>query len=401
MAFISIRFLFFILSALQLHLSIYNPTYGFLVAAESINTLTLASSSNDLADFGQTIPILGQMARTDQDFKDGLALDLFSPRNRTLIVEKNPSPLPGKFVSGSTGEPFVALSNYSWVIKVNDTARDLIAKVELPYEPENVQNRGFDVANTYVGVLAKDGQSWVVDETRRNVHVSENKTRIIKLTSLDGEYILLGRKTVDTANIFVQYGFGATRTVNLTGGKGIQGAEFVDGLRISLESEKDMRLNIDLKNGVDEKTVPSGMWSLNSFAWAMNTSSSSQQLKCGSVRFPINFSASIRDTKIMVAKRDLGASSSTSFDPLPQRSHEVNCRPDCSVTVKDLQQLDGEYIVLAAGNEIAEEEKGALKEQVNNPQASSAGISLRGIENWAGMGVVLCTSVLVWLQLMY
>ena len=92
---------------------------------------------------------------------------------------------------------------------------------------------------------------------------SENKTRIIKLTSLDGEYILLGRKTVDTANIFVQYGFGATRTVNLTGGKGIQGAEFVDGLRISLESEKDMRLNIDLKNGVDEKTVPSGMWSLS------------------------------------------------------------------------------------------------------------------------------------------
>lgn len=47
---------------------------------------------------------------------------------------------------------------------------------------------------------------------------SENKTRIIKLTSLDGEYILLGRQTVDTANIFVQYGFGATRTVNLTGG---------------------------------------------------------------------------------------------------------------------------------------------------------------------------------------
>lgn len=111
------------------------------------------------------------MARTDQDFKDGLALDLFSPRNRTLVVSQNMSPLPAKFVSGSTGEPFVALSNYSWVIKVNDTARDLIAKVELPYEPEDVQKRGLDVANTYVGVLAKDGQSWVVDETRRNVHV--------------------------------------------------------------------------------------------------------------------------------------------------------------------------------------------------------------------------------------
>jgi hypothetical protein len=75
-----------------------------------------------------------QMQRTDQDFKNGLALDLVSPRGRTLIVHKKTSPLPGNFVSGSTGGPFVAPSNYSWVIKVNDTARDLIAKVELPYE---------------------------------------------------------------------------------------------------------------------------------------------------------------------------------------------------------------------------------------------------------------------------
>lgn len=58
------RFLFFILSVLQLHLSIYavNAPFGFLAAAESTNTSTLASSLNDLADFGQTIPILGQVS---------------------------------------------------------------------------------------------------------------------------------------------------------------------------------------------------------------------------------------------------------------------------------------------------------------------------------------------------
>jgi hypothetical protein len=54
------------------------------------------------------------------------------------------------------------------------------------------------------------------------------------MTSLDGEYLLVGRKTVDTSNIFVQYGQGATRTVNVTGGAGIQEAEFVDGLRFSI-----------------------------------------------------------------------------------------------------------------------------------------------------------------------
>lgn len=111
------------------------------------------------------------MERTDQNFRDGLALDLFSPRNRTVVVRKNTSPLSGRFVTGSTGEPFAALSNYSWVIKVNETARDLIAKVELPYDPVAVRRMGFDVANTYVGVLSKDGKSWMVDESRRNVHV--------------------------------------------------------------------------------------------------------------------------------------------------------------------------------------------------------------------------------------
>jgi hypothetical protein len=111
------------------------------------------------------------MERTDQDFKDGLVLDLFSPRNHTLTVRKNASPLPGRFVSGSSGEPFVTLSNYSWVIKVNDTAHDLIAKVELPYDPKNVKRKGCEVANTYVGVLSDDGKSWMVDESRRNVHM--------------------------------------------------------------------------------------------------------------------------------------------------------------------------------------------------------------------------------------
>lgn len=111
------------------------------------------------------------MERTDQDFKDGLALDLFSPRNRTLVVRKNSSPLPGNFVVGSTGEPFIALSNYSWVINVNDSAHDLIAKIELPYDPEEVQRRGCDVGNTYVGVRSGDGNNWMVNESKRNVHV--------------------------------------------------------------------------------------------------------------------------------------------------------------------------------------------------------------------------------------
>src|SRR5579859_5393951 len=104
------------------------------------------------------------MERTDQDFQDGLALDLFSPRNRTLVVKQNLSPLSASFVTGTTGEPFIALSNYSYIIQMNETANDLIAKIEVPYDPVMLNSVGVQEANTYVGTLAPDKKSWFVDE---------------------------------------------------------------------------------------------------------------------------------------------------------------------------------------------------------------------------------------------
>lgn len=104
---------------------------------------------------------------------------------------------------------------------MNETANDLIAKIEIPYDPEQLKKVGVQDANTYAATLASDKMSWLIDDSTRNVHQSENNTRIIKMTSMDGEYLLVGRQTVDTSNIFVQYGQGATRTVNMTGGQGL------------------------------------------------------------------------------------------------------------------------------------------------------------------------------------
>lgn len=92
------------------------------------------------------------------------------------------------------------------------------------------------------------------------------------MTSLDGEYRLVARNSVDTSNIFVQYGQGATRTVNITGGPGIQEAEFVDGMRFSVQSGKALVMNVDLKQGINPGTLPANTMSLNSFAWIVNTS---------------------------------------------------------------------------------------------------------------------------------
>lgn len=66
------------------------------------------------------------------------------------------------------------------------------------------------------------------------------------MTSLTGEYILLGRVMQDTANIFIHFGQGITRTLNITAGSKME-AEWIDGLRFSLETSKDGFANVDVK----------------------------------------------------------------------------------------------------------------------------------------------------------
>lgn len=83
------------------------------------------------------------------------------------------------------------------------------------------------------------------------------------MTSLDGEYMLLGRQTADISNIFVQYGQGATRTVNLTGGIGTQDAEFIDGLRFTIESDQAFTMNVDIKNGIPPDVLSTNISSLS------------------------------------------------------------------------------------------------------------------------------------------
>jgi hypothetical protein len=219
-----------------------------------------------------------------KDFVDGLALDLFSPRNRSVVVTQNPTPLSGRFVTGSSGESFVALQSYSYIIRMSEPANDLIAKIEVPYNPQSLAQMGVQESNTYVGRLADDKQSWVVDETTRNVHRSENVTRIIRMTSIEGEYMLLGRLNVDPSNVFVQYGQGETRTVNMISG-GRQEAEFIDGLRFSYVAAANMRMNVDIRNGINPASLPPGTQSLNSFAWVVNTTNPTAMISA-SMRIP-------------------------------------------------------------------------------------------------------------------
>ncbi|KAJ6440943.1 dihydrolipoamide dehydrogenase precursor [Purpureocillium lavendulum] len=288
------------------------------------------------------------MERTDLEFEDGLVLDLFSPSNRTMVVTNNGSPLPGHFVTGSSGEGFINLSPYSWIVKLNETANDLIAKIELPYSPSSMRKQGVDISNTYVGVLSNDKKSWVVSESQRNVHVSrvENKTRIIKMTWLDGEYMLLGRKSEDITNIFVQYGQGGTRTVNATGGNGVQEGEFIDGLRFTIKSSGPFTMNVDIPFGVSAAALPQGARSLNSFTWTVNTTIPSKADMIVEMRVP--FSMKLLTEKfpratyknLAVARRNSKADQAARFDIL--KSQEVMAAED-RIKVTGLRDIDGQF----------------------------------------------------------
>ncbi|KAI9047636.1 hypothetical protein LZ554_008347 [Drepanopeziza brunnea f. sp. 'monogermtubi'] len=284
-----------------------------------------------LPGFGDTVQILGGMERTDQDFQDGLALDILSPKNRTLVVTQNNAPLSSIYMEGTTGGPFVPLSNYSYIIKTSDQATDLIAKIEIPYDPAVLAQQGIQESNTYVASLSPDGNAWMVDDSTRNVHRSENNTRIVKMTSIEGEYIIVGRKSVDSANIFVQYGQGDTRTVNFTGGTGNQCAEFIDGMRFTVKTDQDLKMNVAIKEGVNPGTLPANTVSLNSFMWIVNTSAPFEKVDA-EMDIPFN-------RKMLVAMRPDGSSPSTML----QYVREL---PEDRIVVPQVNQLDGQYIIL-------------------------------------------------------
>ncbi|KAF1999521.1 hypothetical protein P154DRAFT_576973 [Amniculicola lignicola CBS 123094] len=302
------------------------------VAVQGISEIATELAVSSVADFNQTVRIAGQMQKTTQPFKDGLTLDINSPTPRTLTVTKNNVPLDAQFVTGSSGAPFMALSPYSYILKTNDSASNLIAAVSLPYNTSTIKQAGVDPANTYVGKLASDGLSWVVTEMDRSINVAGNATRMVKMTGVDGEYLLLGRRTTEEANVFVEYGYGERSTVAMVGGRGVQEAQWVDGLRISALVDKAMGVNVALRSGVGG--MVGDMMSLNSYSWVMNTSMTNQALKQGSVSFPINTNLMSNTTasnfstlKFAIGRRALNATSNTPFTSIDMGNSNPNPNP--------------------------------------------------------------------------
>src|ERR1700755_2355065 len=84
------------------------------------------------------------------------------------------------------------------------------------------------------------------------MHLStDNTVRMQKMNNIDGEYMALGRQTVETNGVLVPFGTGQAQSVVIQG-SGLQENEFVDGVRMSVRATQPVTMNVDVKEGVEQ-----------------------------------------------------------------------------------------------------------------------------------------------------
>lgn len=111
-----------------------------------------------------------QMQLNSLTFPDNSKIETFSQTQRQIQVNQNPAPVPASHVMGSTGQPFVQLSQNSLEISTNN-ATDLVgAQIEMPINAAMLQQMNISADNTFVAMLSPNRQAWIVMEGQKSVN---------------------------------------------------------------------------------------------------------------------------------------------------------------------------------------------------------------------------------------
>jgi hypothetical protein len=103
-------------------------------------------------------------------FPDKSKIETYSQTQRQILVNQNPSPLTANHVVGTSGQPFVQLSQNSMTIATNG-ATDLVgAQIEFNIDQATLDQNGVTADNTFVAMLDTNRQAWVVMETMKSVN---------------------------------------------------------------------------------------------------------------------------------------------------------------------------------------------------------------------------------------
>jgi membrane protease subunit (stomatin/prohibitin family) len=111
-----------------------------------------------------------QMKLNSFQFPDRSRVETFSQKQQQLIVNQQTPAIPANQVTGSTGQPFVAVSSQSMIISTNG-ATDLVGgQIQMAINVQNLQATAVQADNTYVAMLSPDRQTWMIQETMRTVN---------------------------------------------------------------------------------------------------------------------------------------------------------------------------------------------------------------------------------------
>jgi hypothetical protein len=105
-------------------------------------------------------------------FPDRSKIETFSQKQQQLIVNQQTPGVPPNQVTGSTGQPFVAMMAQSMSISTNG-ATDLVGgQIELAIDPQMLATNAVNPDNTFVAMLSPDRQTWMIQETMRSINAS-------------------------------------------------------------------------------------------------------------------------------------------------------------------------------------------------------------------------------------
>lgn len=187
-------------------------------------------------------------------FPDRSRVETFSQKQQQIIVNQQTPAIPANQVTGTTGQPFVAISGQSMTIGTNG-ATDLVGgQVQMAMSMQNLQQAAVQPDNTYVAMLSPDRQTWMIQETMRTVNSTDMTVRMVKRNQLDGEYMIVGRQTVETNTLVQPFGSDQASSVAIQG-TGLQENEFQDGFRMSTRATQPMTMTVDVVDGIDSSML--------------------------------------------------------------------------------------------------------------------------------------------------
>ncbi|KAH6697332.1 hypothetical protein F5X68DRAFT_3914 [Plectosphaerella plurivora] len=241
-----------------------------LVAALVLARLAAVLAQDQNVQFNQVVNINGDMQLNRVVLPDGSRVETFSQTQRQIIINQNTVPLPASHVVGSTGQPFVQLSPQSMIIQTNQ-ANDLVGgQIIMPFDRNALTQNQITVDNTFMAKLSPDRQAWVILEESKTVNDGESNVRMVRQTTIDGEYVVVGRRTAETGQSLAAFSQDPNAAIRIDG-SGIQEVEWQDGLRMSVRASQPMAIQANVVNGVSSGMITSGTQPVNNYRYLVTS----------------------------------------------------------------------------------------------------------------------------------